>query len=638
MSTATPIESGAATETDPPGFRGLIPKRVPRELLWSSGAFLLFAGAALAAYWPTYPGDSTRIPTCACGDPSFQTWLLGWIPYAVEHGRNPFFSGWMNYPVGVNLAQNTDMPLLGALAAPITRTLGPVAAFNFLMWLAFPVSAFAMYEVVRRLTNRRFAAFCSGLLYGFSAYVVGQGIGHVMLSFVPLPPIFLYFLYKITVRQSGNPYWHGLVLGVVAAAQFFISSEILASMIVIGAIGVLLYLVHSRRSLDRTSVGYLLRAGSVGALALSLILAFPIYMVVAGAQHFREPVRSVNNPYHDVGLGPILPTLAQHYGFPGLSKYGTSSDPVESGDYLGIPLLALTILISVWFRRNKLILFSATMAFISYVLSLGLHFSWRHLGGTLPLPFELFARVPLINNLLPERLSLYQDLFVAVIVGLGISELAQATSPRSEDPGTPLAWAISRRRILLSVVLSGSAIVTLIPRWPITSKAASVPSFFRSGMVNQIPSATNVLTYPFPNYPVNEAMTWQAEAGMRFKLMGGYAFFRSTGGDNRATTVPAQLPPVSVEEYLAAEELAPGVVPRPSESRSELVRDLRTYVESYQVRTVLVGISDPTVRNIPTVVSIFREAFGRPLQEGGVLVWFRGSKATSGSATPDNQS
>lgn len=230
-----------------------------REFLVTLAVFAVYAALALIAYWPILPGDSNRMATCSCGDSSFQTWLLGWIPFALAHGHNPFFSSWTNYPVGVNLVQNTDMPLLGLLAAPITITLGPIVSFNLLLWLSFPISAISMYWVTRQWTGSHWGALAAGLLYGFSSYMVGQGLWHVMLVFVPLPPLFFLQLHKLVVRRDGRHYLNGALLGLIASAQFFVSAEIMASMFLLGAVAVALYALAEFGSIARKHVSYVLR-------------------------------------------------------------------------------------------------------------------------------------------------------------------------------------------------------------------------------------------------------------------------------------------------------------------------------------------------------------------------------------------
>ena len=144
----------------------------------------------------------------------------------------------LNYPRGVNLGTyNTQMPLLGVMAAPLTWIAGPVASLNLLLWLAFPLSATSMFFVLRRWSCRPVAAFTGGLLYGFSPYMVGQSTAHLHLTFVPLPPLIFLCLVELFVRRTGSALRWGLALGLLAAGQFLISSEILVTTGLVAVIG-----------------------------------------------------------------------------------------------------------------------------------------------------------------------------------------------------------------------------------------------------------------------------------------------------------------------------------------------------------------------------------------------------------------
>ena len=70
---------------------------------------LIYVALSLFAYLPAWPGDPHRLVGCACGDPVQQAWFLGWLPWAMLHGHNLFFTNWMEYPPGVNLSNNTEM-------------------------------------------------------------------------------------------------------------------------------------------------------------------------------------------------------------------------------------------------------------------------------------------------------------------------------------------------------------------------------------------------------------------------------------------------------------------------------------------------------------------------------------------------
>ena len=101
------------------------------------------------AYWPVVPGISGRVFGLD-GDFTQSVWFISWVPHALAHGLNPFFSPAMYAPVGVNLAQNTASPFLGLLTAPLAPVLSPVVIGNLLLVLAMPLSATAAFVVLER--------------------------------------------------------------------------------------------------------------------------------------------------------------------------------------------------------------------------------------------------------------------------------------------------------------------------------------------------------------------------------------------------------------------------------------------------------------------------------------------------------
>ena len=585
-------------------------------------AFAFYGLISLLAYRPILPGESSHIPTCACGDPALQTWFLRWVPFAIAHGHNPLFSNWTNYPYGVNLAQNTEMPLLGLLTAPLTVLVSPIASYTLLLWLAFPASATAMFFVVKRWTGSTSASIIGGFLYGFSAYVVGQSVGHVMLSFVPLPPLFFYQLHKLATRQGGHPYREGLVLGAIGVAQFFIEEELLATFALVGLCGLVFAALGNRRAITRDSLLYLVR-GLASASALTILfVSYSLWFIALGPQHYTGTVVPAVNPYHSSLLGPLITTRSQYFAPGFLFKYGKKLGYVENGIYIGLPVLLLVILVVVRFRRNRWLLLSGAMAFAIFVLSLGSRLTLVTRRTSIPLPFALIAHIPVINNMIPSRLSLYVAFFVALTVALGIADLSQLVRTR---PAVRRGAHAPRRRAGMStllgvVVLSVLSAISLVPKWPYYAKTSNVPSFFTTSALRKIPVGSVVLTYPFPYYPENQAMMWQAAANMRFKEMGTYALIRNANG--RVTTLPPLLAPAAVQEFLVAQEIPQAHQSAVDAPISEaLVNDLRDYLERYQIDAVVDGVSDPTVKGNPAVISLFVDALGPPQLIGGVALW-----------------
>jgi hypothetical protein len=595
----------------------------------------IYAVLGLVAYWPMWPADPSRVVGCPCGDASEAAWFLAWTPHAVVHGLDPFFTTAINHPAGINLAANTVMPLLGLLALPVTLTAGPVASLNLLLWSAFPLSAGAMYFVLRRWTGWAPSAFAGGLLYGFSPYMVGQARLHLNLVFVPLPPLIFLAMYELVVRREGAALRWGAVLGLLVVAQYFISTEVLATTVLMGLLGLaLLAVTHPR------SVAGAVRHGAAG-LAASLVLvgvvvAYPTWMVLAGPQRYHVPIAFVDQVSLRAGLGGALaPTASLWFAPRWLAHLGGgvpgAPDVVENGSYLGVPLLLLVAYFVVRFRRDRWLPFLVTMAALSYLLSLGPHLTVGSARTGIPLPFALVERLPLLELVTPVRLSLYVALFVALLVGLGFDHLHRARvavgAPVPEGvpgpEGAPTVLAPQEARPgRLELVLVGlvalATVVALVPRWPVATSPAGVPAYFTAGEVRQIPAGSTVLVYPYPVPGSSQAMLWQATAGIPFDILGSYSLHPASGG--LASQYPSKLQPAAVQAWLYGLEGAAPPTASPAVGRRALAHDLRQFLRAQGVAAVLVA---RRARGAGTVVAEVTAALGRgPALVGGVDAWY----------------
>lgn len=580
------------------------------------GAAVLFFALGTLAYLPSWPGDPSRIVSCACEDPVQQSWFLGWLPWAVLHGHSPFFTNWFDFPSGVNLASNTEMPLLGLITAPLTLTAGPVASYGLLLWLAYPLSAMSAFFVLRHWTRSNLGALLGGLLYGFSPYMVNQGQLHLNLVFVPLPPLILMALIEITITQRSSPLRWGVLLGVLITAQYLISPELLTTVLLMSAIAAVVVVAARFRSISRARVDHLLRALVPGFGIPAAVLAYPVGFLLAGREHLNGPAFPSYNPYRADLLGMVVPTIGQLFAPHHLALISASyvgGDLAENGSYLGIPLLALTLVCVVRYWRNPWIRLVSVLAASAFVLSLGPRLVIANHLTLIRLPFDVLVSLPVLDNILPARISLYATFFVAVIISTTVASLV--SGPRSRP---------ARRRVSAQLVIAAlavAAVISLVPNWPDSTvdTNSAVPAFFRSPASNEIPDGAVVLTFPFATYPWDQAMLWQMVDNWRWKIVGGYALIPSPSGPSG---LPPSLRPSAAQEFLHYWDVPSGIVdsvsPRPLPANSSLIRDLRRYVRRNGVTEV---VFEPVGRDATLVLSSFERAFGPPKKVAGAEIW-----------------
>lgn len=583
--------AGAPPDGSPPRRRLIA---VTRPAIPVLAVVILYCLLALLAYWPVSPLASGQLYGPPMGDPTQTTWFLAWTPFALLHGHNPFFSDYLDYPSGVNLATNTLKSALGLLGSPVTLTLGPLAAANFLMRLAFAASATSMCLVLRRWTTWWPAAFCGGLLYGFGSYMSAQGGAHLGLVFVAVPPLLLWCLDELLVIQRRSPARVGLLLGLLCAAQFLIMPEVLADCVVVGAAAVLaLALWHRSQVVSRAR-----RAGpglATAAASFALVCGYPIWCLVTGPGHVIGPIAP---PWlYSQQHADLLSLIERHIvvnltlagGAPYLSSLGKPMTFIDTQNYLGLPLTAVTLVSVLVLRRLGIIRVASIVALTSFVLSLGPHLNVGGATTGIPLPGIVLTHLPLLDNTIWDRYGLEVGLSASIVLAVGLDRLVQwlgqAVAPPSDiarrwrphpptwvrrlgpsraAPGAPAAGGAPStsceppagparspgdRRLtrsfgppLVGLAVAAASLAPLLGGYPIASSPVTWPGQLVSSLRASVPAGGVVLAFPYVVSDTDAPMAWQAIDQMGFRLVGGYATVPApTGGGSYHVAAPAAL-------------------------------------------------------------------------------------------------
>ena len=577
---------------------------------------------------------STHVAGPGGADQTIQVWWIAWAEHALAYGLNPFFSNWLNAPVGINAGPNGSMLVLGLIISPITAVFGPVVAWNVLVRLTLCVSALAMCLCLRRWTRWWPAAFVGGLLYGFCVYQTSQAAGYVFLTFVPLPPIVFLLLYEGLARQKWRPARAGVLLAVVCTAQFFVSSEVFASTVLFGCIGVMLSLVAERKSFAGRWP-YVRTFATWAILVGAILLALPLGMTLFGPQATHGVPNATVKLFHGDLLGGIVPTRFQRFTTPGLTSLSTQHFGPSSSLYVGLPCVLAVAGIVVWLRKRGIVVLAGAMAALSFALSLG---STLFIGGYdthVPMPYIVLAHLPLTQGLDPVRLGLFTSLFGGAVVAFGLDEVHRRW--RDERATTGFARPPRQRIVGLVAVVVASGLILLpaLQRNAEPVVKSQVAPFFSSPAAARIPAGSVVLAYPYPNSPVfpdafgyslsqryqaiNDPLLDQASAGIPFRLIGSYGW--RPDGSSGNTAGPSPLAPASVEALFDYEFY--GVTTSAGQAHllvaADLVTDLREFLRQHNVGTALVL----PVGQHPAAVSAFlTAAIGAPTRVGGATVWF----------------
>ncbi len=587
---------------------------------------------AVLAYWPVMPFDASKLPHllgAGAGDPAQMSWFLAWTPFALGHGLNPFFTNYIDYPLGVNLASNTSVPLLGLLAAPVTLALGPIASFNLLMRIALASSATSMFLVSRRWVRWWPAAFAAGLLYGFGSYMTFEASVHLDLAFMAIPPLLLWCLDELVVTRRRSAIKVGVLLGVSSAAQLLIDPEILAYCAIMAALGLaLLAITHRREVVARVRLA---TPGLLAALAcFAAIAGYPIAYFLTGPRRIPHGIQpaGVIAAFHVDVLRPVL---------------RASPQLLNSSGYLGVPLLIGLVALAVWWRKLALVRFAAACACAAFVLSLGPRLTVDGHSFAIWLPEALFEHVPILVDLEPVRITGIEMLFLALVLAAGLDHTRNWILEHSRNAGTisghsgePRVRRLASRirsdpglSTLVLIVLLVVAFVPLLDRLPVVKERSVAVPQLTASLARSVPDGGVVLAFPYPRAHDDEPMEWQATDEMSFRLVGGYALVPGRAG--RGGYYVAQGPDLSrLSSLLVASRGASGV---PLESACH---SLEAVVREYKVDALVLRTSAGAIRT--GAIALLTGLLGPPSVgfEAGVAWYDLPARKATGSCPPNS--
>ena len=588
------------------------PGRLGLRRAWPSAAVIAaYLALALVAFWPGLSGISSHL-LGGEGDFVEAVWFIAWIPHALLHGLNPFFSHYLNVPFGVNLGQNTEAPLLGLLGAPISLVFSPLVATNVLLLLGMPISATAAFVVLRKWQVWLPAAALGGLVYGFSPYMVGQSQGHPQLMFQPLAPLIALTLASI-LQGRGDPKWLGFGLGLLLAGQYFISPELFA-IIAIFAVGAMICVAIRHPK----NVPHLARVAAlpfgIAFVVAAVLLAYPVWMLVAGPQHATGTTFPRSNAFHNDLLSFVVPGPLQRVslGMHSLQRRILGyNNATEAGGYIGIPVLLVTAFLAWRSRRNSRTQLAVVLMIAAAVLSLGPYLIVNGRATTYRLPFLVFLHLPLLGNILPGRISFAVAAFVGAVIAFGLDDLHRTAARDHAGSGAarPRTW--QRVSVVAAALTLVVVVVTQLPVWPYKTPAQSA---LPASLNRAIPAGEPVaITYPYDTASVTEPMFWQAMNGFTFRLIGAYAYIRGPNGEG--TTLPVLMHPAGFQLFLAGQEGVAYYGPKVPVTTA-LIATTRATVARYHIRLVIVNRS---LKGSGPVVSVLTEALGPPKATSGSL-------------------
>ncbi len=522
----------------------------------------------------------------------------------------------MNVPTGVNLAQNTEAPLLGILATPLVLFGSPLIAANILLLVGMPISATAAFLVLRRWRVWQPGAALGGLLYGFSPYMVGQTQAHPQLAFLPIPPLIVGVVVSI-VRDRRSPLRRGILLGVLVAFQYLISPELVASLGLFAAIALVLMALRRRREVS-AALHSSARALGIASATCFVVLAYPVWLLIGGPQHVKGSTYTFANPFHNDLLSLVVPGPLQRAPVDfhtTVSRLVGGIGSTEAGGYVGIGLIAVIGYVVWRSRRSPRMQLTAALLLVSVLLSFGPYLIVNGTDTHIPLPYWVLGQLPFLNDLLPSRFNFETGALIAATIAFGLDDLREEGIWRRALHAARSPTSARNTAIAGVITITVLVVLTQFPRWPYTSPpmVALPPSVVRS-----IPGNDPIaLTYPYSTAYIIEPMFWQASSDYRFRIFGGYVYVR--GADGRGAVSPGRMQPHDLQRFLASQEGVHWYGRASSSVTPALIASTRWAVSHYGVRLVIV---DRSLQGSGPVVALFTDALGLPTTaSGSYAIW-----------------
>lgn len=493
------------------------------------GVIAVFAVPAAVLWWHVWSQHPASTLACTCGDAGQAVWFIAWPAHAIAHGLDPLVSTAVWSPSGANLLSNASFPVVGIVLAPLTWLAGPVVSTNVALTLAPALSAWGAWLACRRVVGRTAPAWVAGLLFGYSPFIVtNDASGHIGLALLVVPPLMVVVLYDLWTGARPATR-QGILLGVLAAVQFLISAEVLAVLLLAGAVGaVTLALVAWHPIKQRWHE--LARAAAVAALVALVLADFPLWLALFGPRHITgAPWNGLAVEANRLsGLVDAGNTIART---PLLELGGYEGPSGPPSDFLGIVLLVLAVASAAvtWRRRATRVL--TVVAVATAVLSLGVVLWTTGItrAHSIWLPWRLFATLPLVGSVGPQRFTAVTDLAVVLLVAAGLAWCEDRIRAVVEPLDAPTPTPTRARPLPVAIAaVAALGVAAFVPIWltyhaPFTTERVTVPQWFTRDAPQLRPRSV-VFVYPFPSSVSDEArpMVWQAVEGMSFDMVGGY--------------------------------------------------------------------------------------------------------------------
>ena len=187
---------------------GAVSEPLPSSSAWRTAGegllvFLLHSAATLVCLRPIHRLWRQHLAP-DLGDPLFNTYVLDWTGERWRHGLAGLWDANLFFPLDGSLALSDHLISPALLTLPLAELTGsPVAAYNLLLFLSFPLAGVLAHLVLRAGGAGGPAAFVAATFYAFSHFRWSHA-SHLQLLFAPLVPVVLWTFDRLLAKPTGR--------------------------------------------------------------------------------------------------------------------------------------------------------------------------------------------------------------------------------------------------------------------------------------------------------------------------------------------------------------------------------------------------------------------------------------------------
>jgi len=477
-------------------------------------AITLYTLLAVVLTWPLVLRITTHIPGSAAWafDESTFVWNMWWFKFSLlDLGHSPLHTGYIFYPLGIDLVLYTFNFFNALLGLPLQMILPLPLASNLVILFAYVTSGYGAYLLVvyllatgqRRgvVLQYRLAAFVAGAVYAFAASrMIYAALGHYDMVTAQWFPFYTIFLLKALRKPA---YRYAILAGVFAV--FALLAEMIYGVFLLFLTLILLFFElragkapqpASYVPSTRLHLVYRISPGGYQLLRMIAPLAVMALTVAILWSPVMMPILRAfaQGDFALVGWGEGLKLSADLVGWfmptPLHPIYGADAWSVHlrtviEGNapfrdvntvFLGYGVLVLAVIGAIGMWKQARAWGLAAVIFAVFTLGPLLQINGQFLfpldnllreqglsqDVTFPMPFALLHYIPIIKaNRVPNRFSVVLSLALAVLVGYGtywiLSKVARSrpagNSSTGEDVVRPLPVILLPASLLLATLL-----------------------------------------------------------------------------------------------------------------------------------------------------------------------------------------